>query len=353
MNVGAALDELVEERLEQRITPVRADLEAMEAELVRLEEELEGRTSGIASLVSPHLASELLDAGAVPDSQSLTTAIAALRSGVPTAMTAVPAEYLSAWIRVEQRLADDSAYRQMNLEWERTKLLREQRAAAIRNARENIHALRCEIAREELGRLRSFGDPEYAGRVAIARSERTCLEAVTPFLPSGWLADSMAFTGPSERSLTVIVQPKEGLGKSLYSVEQNIVHVLYPRKHPWVALVRCAHELVHQIEEARPQLKIAEWTFYQRRTRSDGFDGQQEELQSLRLLDPRGEYYDHELTRPDHFPHPYLGKQYGEEADSSFELLSFGIEDLIAANLATLRDDVDLRHFVYGALASL
>jgi hypothetical protein len=351
MDVGEKIDRLIETRLEGDTVIARRQLGEVAATKARLDEESSRIIAEMASLVSPLLEQKLEEKGFSLEKEQLEQVLNLLTD--ESLRHSLRKEYVEAWLECESALSDSPFYQELSRRFQEVVRRSERLGQAIRTGEENLHTLRCEIAREELSSQRVFGLAGFASSLGAGRFEKATVEVAASVIPEAWLKDSLNHLSPTGRRLTLIIQPKDEIGKSLFNDEFNIVHVLYPKKHPWVAQVRTAHELMHQIEEARPQLKIAEWAFHQRRTRGNNFDGPQEELQSLRLLDPRGEYYDYEMTRPDHLPHPYLGKQYGEDASSSFELLSFGIEDLLASNLRILRDDADYRRFVYGALALL
>jgi hypothetical protein len=111
------------------------------------------------------------------------------------------------------------------------------------------------------------------------------------------------------------------------------------------------HELVHRAESVRDGIRAAEWAFYASRV-APRINSRWEELKPLRELTGGG-YEDYEKARPDKFVRFYCGKSYGDNPDSSWEILSMGIEDLVTGEHEIISQDEEYRHFVLGALATL
>jgi hypothetical protein len=112
------------------------------------------------------------------------------------------------------------------------------------------------------------------------------------------------------------------------------------------------HELVHRVEHVRDGVKGAEWTFYAARV-SPGTNRAWEQPRKLSELTGVGGYEDHEVARQDHFVKAYSGKSYGDDPDSSYEVLTMGVQDLVTGEHGTIEQDDEYRHFVFGALALL
>jgi hypothetical protein len=110
------------------------------------------------------------------------------------------------------------------------------------------------------------------------------------------------------------------------------------------------HELVHRVEAVRDGVKGAEWAFYTTRV-SPGVNRAWEEKVPLARFG--GGFDDNEFTRPDDFVDVYAGKDYGGEMDSSYEILSMGIEDLVTGEHGVIEKDEEHRQFTFGALALL
>ncbi|WP_373712170.1 minor capsid protein [Jeotgalibaca porci] len=97
------------------------------------------------------------------------------------------------------------------------------------------------------------------------------------------------------------------------------------------------HELAHLAENLLPHIKEKEHEFYASRTEGE-------------LTQWMGEGYDkHEVARKDNFIDLYMGKDYGNTKESSYELLSMGIESVFSGSY-DLTEDPDYMSFVYGML---
>lgn len=96
-----------------------------------------------------------------------------------------------------------------------------------------------------------------------------------------------------------------------------------------------AHEFGHVIEHGNDRIHKACVDF--RRRRTDG-----EQLKRLNSISGFSSYEDNELSRPDKFANPYVGKDYGDNAKST-EVFSMGLE-LIMKNPAEFAKK-DPEHF--------
>jgi hypothetical protein len=112
------------------------------------------------------------------------------------------------------------------------------------------------------------------------------------------------------------------------------------------------HELVHRAEHTRDGITGAEWTFYASRV-SPYLNARWEDLKPLNEITGRSSYKEHERAREDHFVKVYSGKSYGDDMDSSYEILSMGVEDLVTGEHGIISQDEEYRHFVFGSLALL
>jgi hypothetical protein len=264
--------------------------------------------------------------------------------------------------RREARAAHAALLAEWDAENDLTRLLEleqriEQAEEAVVRVEEDVqmfsdlyYTKRREIAFATLARLRPFGgrqlpvDTEHSEAHGLRK-----LQDAAEFLPSDWIEASRAEAKTSDRVLVVSESPN---GRGFYDAEgrQIAVPLSDVDNRDRAGSV---HELVHHIEDVHGRLRVAEWCFYERRTRNGDFDGEQEQPLPLSELTTKGRYLKGELARPDHFPDPYIGKVY-EAADSqaSFEILSVGLDDLVRG-LGLIDSDSDLRQFVYGALAIL
>ena len=113
------------------------------------------------------------------------------------------------------------------------------------------------------------------------------------------------------------------------------------------------HEFSHRMEDLRPQLRVAEWVFYNLRARGGDLDAPLPKPVKLQTLKPGCRYRKGELTRPAGFDDPYCGKAYANDANPfrSFEILSMGMENLVTRD--DFEPDVEYRQFLLGLLAAL
>ena len=110
------------------------------------------------------------------------------------------------------------------------------------------------------------------------------------------------------------------------------------------------HELLHHLAEQVPDLWAAQWTYHWQRT-SAGSPGARSRRgdnarRSLADMRPGHDHTRDEVTRPDGYPDPYMGREYRDER--SWELASMAWESLFAGSRYL---DDDLRHWVLGLLA--
>jgi len=83
-----------------------------------------------------------------------------------------------------------------------------------------------------------------------------------------------------------------------------------PNTHPLERIRLICHEYAHHLEESNPTILSETIRLYRRQTTLP--NGQLEPLQSLRAMYPNQNYRPNEMTRPDNFPHGYMGKWYAD-----------------------------------------
>lgn len=105
-----------------------------------------------------------------------------------------------------------------------------------------------------------------------------------------------------------------------------------------------SHEWGHALEALNPSLARRALSFLRSRTRGEA-------LQALARLQPFAGYRPSELTRPDEFTNPYIGKDYGSAGYT--EVTSMAVEYLFSGSWQWLiaRKDPDLLLFVLSQLA--
>ena len=100
------------------------------------------------------------------------------------------------------------------------------------------------------------------------------------------------------------------------------------------------HELGHYLEYTVPKLFEKVTGFYSQRTQGQA-------AQSLASLMPGKGFKPGEVTRPDSFIHPYMGKQY---EDGHGEILSMGMEMLYKDPAGFAENDPEYFNFILGLL---
>lgn len=105
------------------------------------------------------------------------------------------------------------------------------------------------------------------------------------------------------------------------------------------------HELTHGVEAQNPSVKHMEFIMFHRRAKG-------EKPQSLQKLYPGSGYRKYEMAVKDEWRNAYSGKKYGNTRGHSYEIMTMGIESLMAGTSSTAaRADDDHLNFVMGVLA--
>ena len=103
------------------------------------------------------------------------------------------------------------------------------------------------------------------------------------------------------------------------------------------------HELGHRMEHTNLDVTKSEWAFWHSRT-----DG--EETVLLRDLKVGSGYSDAERGRKDAFSDVYMGKTYGDNPNSAYELLTMGMENM---QKGVYHVDPEYRQWLLGTLGLL
>ena len=236
-------------------------------------------------------------------------------------------------------------------------------ADQVYEARRQLHWTRRSNTYEVLEEIRPFaseGDLDHIRDLTNGDpdSDRK-LDHATSWLPFDWIRSSNA------HQTTLAVGSVHDRGKYIHDYHQsfspddsrNISLILGSPSPEGPGVDRgvgtMLHELVHRAEYTHDGIRGAEWTFYASRV-SPGFGRKWEEPQPLNdLTGGWSSYEDHERARPDKFTDFYSGKTYGDNPDSSYEILTMGIEDLVTGEHGVVMDDDEYRQFVLGAMALL
>jgi hypothetical protein len=196
---------------------------------------------------------------------------------------------------------------------------------ALRNADENIREI------QRLLPSSWIGDMNHAGTARID-------------LHSKRIRGYQRFEG-SDRAGAVTYQPLVAAGKGDSEIALNTGHTA--RTY--------LHEVGHRVQAVAASNAVggtfvgsirhqAERRFLTRRTEG-------EKLTPLTELCPGQGYEIYEAARPDKFPHPYYGKQYGGGYDDPYnELLTMSLENLFYGDL--LFEDPETANWILGTLAA-
>jgi hypothetical protein len=157
------------------------------------------------------------------------------------------------------------------------------------------------------------------------------------FYPTNWL-DRSAAAGPIKMIVT---------DRGFYDATDARL-ALSGVSQPDEAIRTATHELGHRMERVVPDLMAAEWAYYLSRTSTPRPYGV--ERTGKNALQRVPGYGQHEQTRPDDFPNPYTGKEYGGGPDDPYELLTTSMESLFGHSPYA---DQGLTEFTLGALATL
>jgi adenylate kinase len=234
-------------------------------------------------------------------------------------------------------------------------------ADQVRAARKELHWTRRANTYEVLEEVRPFaseGDLDHIRDLNTGNEDNDRrLKHASSWLPLAWVRSS------NEHETTLAVGSEPDRGKYIHAYigslkpEGRNISLLLGSPSPEApgidkGVSTMLHELVHRVEHTRDGVKGAEWTFYASRV-SPGINRKWEDTHPLFLLTGNGGYEQHEMARPDKFTDFYSGKTYGDNPDSSYEILTMGIQDLVTGEHGIVMDDDEYRQFVLGAMALL
>lgn len=217
---------------------------------------------------------------------------------------------------------------------------------------------RAQARREILAQLRPMG-----GKIAYAESSVPAaiseVDRVLGNFPADWLERGR------KTPLRAVTDAESGevdpgnlaFGRAHYNSHGNIL-VTY-RDNARVA----THELTHMMETKVPGLPAAQWAYWAIRNSEAGPGGAREWSTKgavTRMADavPGSNYDSSEVTRPDTFAHPYVGKFYGQAGPqaSHWEVASMGSEALVSGTdrrHSPADQDADMEAFILGVWSVL
>lgn len=190
--------------------------------------------------------------------------------------------------------------------------------------------------KDVLGELRPMGGDlrvrEWEeGRLVEAESERLT-DAATAY-PQDWIEGSNADAIPLR-----IAQATGDLAERGYYVPSSGAIVI-PEDSKTIAL----HELAHRLEHTNLPVTKSEWLFWHSRTGGEA-------TKPLSELIPGSGYNEAERARLDAFSDAYMGKTYGDNPNSAYELMSMGMENLMGGKYHI---DKEYRRWLLGTLGLL
>lgn len=260
------------------------------------------------------------------------------------------------------RADQDGRLSALKLKWQDLGIARFTAETDARKAKLDLHTARRDHALDVLHELRPFASPGslrvgplYNGadsdELAMQRLSRA-----TMWLPKDWIDDSNAAVAEKPLVATLTQRGKYRHSHRPYNAP-SAVAVIEGSDSPSSPGVGdgegvMLHELVHRSEYVRDGIRGAEWTFYTGRV-SPGRNQRWEEAKPLRETEGVDSFDPSERARSDDFVDRYAGKTYGDDMDSSYEILSMGIEDLVTGRHGITAQDEEYRQFVFGALALL
>jgi len=133
---------------------------------------------------------------------------------------------------------------------------------------------------------------------------------------------------------------KDRWGRAFYD-HSGVGVALSQEDEPWVVV----HELGHWLDEA-PNILKKSTAFLARRTVDDPAPVK------LNALTSNRSYEDHEITRPDKFMHPYIGKQYANKDGYSdaTEIMSMGLQLMYQDPWKFAQEDPDMFDFIWNTV---
>lgn len=213
---------------------------------------------------------------------------------------------------------------------------------------------RARIAREVLSDFRSMG------RVAGIQHDRAnmtfsgdrkagqaAFDYAEEQFPTGWIQHSSHTSPPIQLNYDPSIRGK-------YSDNGEMISGPSPLNENVPGSVTTVHELGHRMEHTVPGLRQAEWAYMYSRISHRNPDGTWtvEQPEKLTALVQSSFYRDDEEAFRDQFTHPYMGKDYGANPDSYYELVSMGGPALLVNPGTTESYDEDYMNFIRGLWAA-
>lgn len=216
----------------------------------------------------------------------------------------------------------------------------------------------------EMGNLvpisRQLVQNAYPGDRTGTPEAKTLMDRATQYFPKDWIAKASTPRAPINlEHIEGRASWNDAENRLRYSTKPSAIGYDPPGTDTMV------HEMSHMMEARVPGIEEAENAHWWQRTLNEP---------TVKLRDVTNiAYGDHEVTRPDEFFTPYVGKSYGSGPDDHYEILSMGAEAVMAGAAGGLRGlgtdeqarpdaqdryplnraDPELRKFVLGTLATI
>lgn len=224
--------------------------------------------------------------------------------------------------------------------------------AEASNWQQPFFAERRRILLELLSDVRSIGGARFKPGAYSNKTLVPVVQQAAAMLPDAWVKAS------NEHWPLVCVWTK---GHGSYddfapgqhdTVSRLRVHPSQSRVPGDPAGLDCAlHELMHRFENAYPRIAAAEWVFFHLRVRGGDLESPICEFGPRYVRGRRRR--SQQVARGGVFKKQYMGRTYGMRANSSYEVLSMAVSDLMTGDEDVLFDDPELRWFTLGCLALL
>ena len=184
-----------------------------------------------------------------------------------------------------------------------------------------------QIVKDVLHKYRSLGGVDVSKHIHGDQIHLNDIRDAYECYPKEWIKASV-----DRSQLNVIHNPR-----GYYSENRRTIALSGPGNGDYKTHGTAVHEIAHRMEYTNNYIREAERFFYSRRTKGC----------TLEWLGPG--YDIKEVTRKDHFLHPYMGKDYG---GSAYELVSMGYQYLFT-NIDELLNDEDYANFIIGTFIGL
>lgn len=202
---------------------------------------------------------------------------------------------------------------------------------------------------EKLRGLQKVSSPgiEVARSVAVDRLKRAELAANTEEKPAFGSGQYSFRDGVIEIGGLLAENPILSSKRNTVSYEQTLDRGHYSGSKKTVVLSETrgtsthVHELGHHIEEVDPLFHKLALEHLNARTAG-------EMARKLKEIEPRSGYEDYEISTPDKFFDPYVGKQYGQFGKQyATEVLSMGFQEFYSNPARLAKRDPELFDFIY------